>query len=234
MVVHNVFGALLGQCENDDLDVLCFAYEEYLPDGKTVKREEGPGKICVTTGLDFIRQYGGSHLSEFCPAWRSLYKKAFLDDNNIYSPEINMGEDVPYAFKSIFLADRMAFSGVKAYVYRVNELSLTGANTYLSPSSLYEKCFEDTRLILDVLRFIPADYKDISTSCKNVANYTFLMWKGAYLRMNHGDRVSFLTMCRRAFRIDNRAIRQVASFKEYLRYLMWVLSGRHIYQKRFV
>ncbi len=234
MVVPNVVGVLLEQCEKNDLDVLCFAYDKYLPDCKTIERKEGLKRIGVTTGLDLIHQYGCSHLNEFCPVWRSLYRKAFLDDNNIYSPEINMGEDVPYAFKSIFLAKKMVLSDNKAYVYRVNELSLTGAKTILSPNRLYEKCFENTRLIVDVMRFIPANDKEIATSCKNVANYTFLMWKDAYLRMNYEDRMSFLSICRRFFRKDNNTIREVTSFKEYRCYLMWLLLGRLFPEKRLI
>lgn len=235
MIAPNVLGVLLEQCEKNDLDVLCFAYNEYLPDGRiVVVRGDAQKSIGVTTGLNLIHQYGCSCLGEFCPVWRSLYRKAFLDDNDIYSPEINMGEDVPYAFKSIFLAEKMELSSIEAYLYRVNEMSLTGAKTILSPNRLYEKCFENSRLIMEMIRFIPSGDKEMQTACKNVANYTFLMWKKAFCKMDGEEKNSFLSICRRGFRRDNIVIKKMASFKEYICYLTWLLLGRHFPEKKLL
>lgn len=225
MIAPYCLKEMLDFCDNNDLDVLCFAYDEYLPDGKTVKREEGSGKTGVTTGIDFIHQYGCSHLSEFCPVWRSLYRKAFLDDNNIYSPEINMGEDVPYAFKALFLSKRMSYLDNTGYVYRLNDCSLTGSKQPLSPALLYEKCFENTRLIIDVGQFIPSSDIELRASCRNVANYTFRLWMNYYKNMVSHDKNSFRTICRKNFCVDKDMLKSLISRKQYVRYLFWLFVG---------
>lgn len=224
MIAPNVLGVLLEQCEKNDLDILCFAYNEYLPDGRIVVRENAKKSIGVTTGLNLIHQYGCSYLGEFCPVWRSLYRKAFLDDNDIYSPEINMGEDVPYSFKSLFLAKKVLLFDDVCYVYRLNNNSLTGSKRVLAPEILYEKCFENTRLILDVVQFIPITDNELRRSCRNVAKYTFTLCKGFYDMMGDENKRIFCSICRKRYSTDRKMLKLVLSRYKHYHYLLWILG----------
>lgn len=231
MIAPNCLGELLAVCEKHELDVFCFSFKELSPDGKIVKKDEGVG-TGVMTGVDFVHSYGCARLGGLCAVWRYLFRKGFLDENNIYSPEINMGEDVPYSFKSLFLAEKVMFLDNMGYVYRLNSSSLTGSKKVLSPEVLYEKCFENTRLIVDVMRYIPSYDMDILEACKNVAKYTFMMWKENFQRMDDENRKGFLKICRRCFGKDRSMIKKVVSSREYFRYLVWLSLGVYCFDRR--
>lgn len=223
MITPNCLGEMLDCCENNELDVLCFSYKEMLPDGKIVKKDEGV-RTGVMTGVDFVHSYGCARLGGLCAVWRYLFRKDFLDENDIYSPEINMGEDVPYSFKSVFRAKKMTFLDSLGYVYRLNASSLTGSKKVLSPEALYEKCFENTRLILDVVQYIPASDLELRQACTNVAKYTFSIWDGFYRMMDAMNRERFLQLVRKQYLKDRKMLKLVMSYSKYCRYVLWMVG----------
>ena len=152
-IADNCLKSILDQCEGNELDILMFNLAEFT-DTRTQKADfpfnlHGgvlDGLTCLNNNIP--------HIGRFCPVWRYVYSKEFLDRNSIYSPEINMGEDVPYAFKALLLAKKILLVNEVYYHYRINPASLTGVST-LKPIVLYEKCFVAARLVYDVMQYIP-------------------------------------------------------------------------------
>ena len=99
-------------------------------------------------------------------------RRAFLDENNIFSPEINMGEDVPYSFKILMSAKRMMVVPDRYYLYRDNPVSLTGKQWKPTPKTLYEKCFVDSRLIYDVAVEVPKQFVSVRKMYIDAARFT--------------------------------------------------------------
>lgn len=221
MITPNCLRMMLERCDENKLDMLCLSYQELLPDGSYKSKDKGKC-FGIVSGRDFVHLYGCSQLAGLCPVWRYVFRKGFLDDNGIYSPEINMGEDVPYSFKSLFLAKRVSFLDNAGYLYRLNNSSLTGSKRVLSPEVLYEKCFENTRLILDVVQFIPITDNELRQSCTNVAKYTFSLWRGYYGMMENENKRVFRSICRKRYSTDRKMLKRVLSPYNHYHYLLWI------------
>ena len=223
MIVPNCLGEILKQCEDGNLDILCFSKKD-LHDYGILISDTMRDSISPTSGIDFIHRYDGDKLGALCPVWRYVFRKEFLSENNIYSPEINMGEDVPYTFKSLFLAKRIAYVSEAWYVYRRNVNSLTGSKKELPPDVLYEKCFKNTWMILDVLQYLPKEETNIRNSCTNVAKFTFKLWSDFYKMMDNENKKAFRLICRKRYSNDKKMLKQIMSRRKYCCYLLWMFG----------
>lgn len=221
MLKANCLGQVLECCEKNELDVLFMSYTDILPDG-TLRPIYDALNVGVSMGREFVHHYGCSRLGSLCPVWRYVFRKDFLDGNNIYSPEVNMGEDVPFTFKSLFLAGRMSYLDNMGYIYRVNPFSMTGKKRAISPEVLYEKCFENTKQILDVRQFIPVADRELQLSCTNAAKHTFNLWPNYYGLMGKAAKKEFRSISRQRYLNDRKMLGCVMSHKKHLRYLLWL------------
>lgn len=219
-IVPNCLGELLHVCEENDLDVLEFGtiqfYEEDRKDMPHVKPTEG-----VEKGLDYLSQLSSYQVSRMCGVWRRLVRREFLDDNQIYSPEINMGEDIPYSFRILMCAQRMMVVPNRCYLYRLNPESLTGKNWKPTPQTLYEKSFFDSRLIYDVAMDVPSQYGKVRESYLDAARYTLSRFVEYYPSMEEEARKDFKGMCRKRM-LKNSFVKQLFSRKGYFNYVMWI------------
>ena len=221
-IVPNCLGHLLNVCEDNDLDILDFGRYRFWEG----KREEMPNirpTEKVMSGLDFLDRLKSNELSMICVVWRRVMRRAFLDENHIFSPEINMGEDVPYSFKVLMSAKRMMAIPDRCYMYRDNPVSLTGKQWKPSPQSLYEKCFVDSRLIYDVAVEVPKQYVNVRSSYLDAARYTLERYVEFVPQLSPESSKEFRSLCRKAF-FENGFVRELFSRKGYVRYLLWQLG----------
>lgn len=221
-IVPNCLGKLLRICEENDLDVLEFGTTRFRDMG-----EEDMGHVRLTEsvlpGLDYMEQLESYELSRMCVVWRRVIRRTFLDENHIFSPEINMGEDVPYSFRALMLARRMMVIPDRCYCYRANPQSLTGKQWRPMPHSLYEKCFLNSRLIYDVAYEVPEKYVNVRNSYADAARYTLCRYSGYVTQMPIKEQKAFRSLCRKAF-WKNGFVKALLPMKRYVSYLLW-LSG---------
>lgn len=221
-IVPNCLGNLLRICEENDLDVLDFGryrfWGENIEDMPNIRSTEE-----VTSGLDYLEQLESYDLSKMCVVWRRLVRRAFLNENQIFSPEINFGEDVPYSFKVLLSAKRMMAIPDRCYLYRTNPDSLTGTNWVPTPQMLYEKCFQNSRLIYDVVMEVPEKYANVRELYLETARYTLGRYVSYVPKMSLEDRKIFKSICRKAV-FTNSYLRELLSLKQYVYYWLW-LSG---------
>ena len=219
-IIPNCLRNLMGICEENDLDVLDFGryrfWDEECEEMPNVKPTEE-----VMSGLDYLEQLKSNELSRMCVVWRRIMRRAFLDENKIFSPEINMGEDVPYSFKVLMSAKRMMVVHDRCYLYRANPESLTGKQWKPSPKTLYEKCFVDSRLIYDVAMTVPKQYMNVRDSYFNTARYTLSQYEHYLSLMTSDERKEFRNKCRKAF-FENGFVRDLLSKKRYAYYQLWL------------
>ena len=219
-IVPNCLGNLLRICEENNLDVLDFGRfrfwggeSEGMPNIRPTEK--------VMSGLDYLEQLNKDELSMICVVWRRVMRRAFLDENHIFSPEINMGEDVPYSFKVLMSAKRMMVISDRCYLYRDNPESLTGKQWKPTPQSLYEKCFVDSRLIYDVAVEVPKEYVNVRGSYFDAARYTLSLYEHYLPHLNEDGRKEFRSICRKAF-FDNGYVRCLFSKKRFAQYQLWL------------
>lgn len=194
-IADNCLSSILKQCEKNDLDILMFNLASDTEG--VIKAADFPFRIsdAPQEGVACLNQ-NISEIGRFCPVWRYIYKRDFLDTSHIYSPEINMGEDVPYAFKSMLLAKRVLLIDEIYYNYRINPASLTGVKT-LKPIVLYEKCFLAARLVYDVMQYIPKSNDSLMRVFKNMILSIVYMYSTYLAQMSQMDKKLFSRICRR-------------------------------------
>ncbi len=219
-IVQNCLGNLLKICEENDLDVLEFGRYRFWAEKIEEIRDVRPIEK-VMLGLDYLEQLKSNELSRMSVVWRRLMRRAFLDENHIFSPEINMGEDVPYSFKVLMSAKRMMVIPDKYYLYRDNPESLTGKQWKPTPHTLYEKCFVDSRLIYDVAKEVPKQYVHVRDSYYNAARSTLNRYVRYVPLLTSEEQKEFRNICRASLK-ENRFVRELMSRKGYAKYRFWL------------
>lgn len=196
----NCLCEILSKCEKENLDILMF---NLASNSKNILcKADFPfvNNDACQDGLTILN-HNIVEIGRFCPVWRYIYLKDFLDEQYIYSPEINMGEDVPYSLKAILLARRVSLINEIYYYYRINPISLTGVKV-LKPMVLYEKCFIAARLVLDLLNDIPLNYSDLRRVFNNMIRSIVYMYPNYWVKMNKRDRIIFSQICRKNMLLD--------------------------------
>ncbi len=77
----------------------------------------------ILTGIQFFEYF--YKINEFFPPsvqWLYIYRKDFLDSNNIHFPEGNLQEDEPYTIKAFYFAQRAATLNISLVFHRVFRL----------------------------------------------------------------------------------------------------------------
>jgi hypothetical protein len=174
-------------------------------------------------GLDYLELLSAYDVSQMSSVWRKMIRRSFLDENGIFSPEVNFGEDVPYSFKALITAKRFMSIPDVCYQYRSNPEALTGSGWQPTARTLYEKCFHNARLIYDVYKMVPAGYPNVAKSFKTAAAYTRGQFTSFYGKMTPTEQKLFRSRCRKSI-IKNSFAFHLLSRKRALLYLAW-LSG---------
>lgn len=207
-IAENCLSSILRQCEQNALDILMFNLASNT--GEMIMDAEFPFCFSETPqdGITCLNQ-NISEIGHFCPVWRYIYKREFLDTNHIYSPEINMGEDVPYAFRALLLAKKVLLIDEIVYYYRVNPASLTGVKI-LKPIVLYEKCFLAARLVYDLLKYIPKECVVLREAFENMIRYIIYLYPDYLVKMSRVDRNFFSRICRKHILADISLFRMMS------------------------
>jgi len=142
IVKQNSLKMMLELCENNALDILLFNYRIISDNCEFVEKSERFSNTPVLTGINFIKDYFQNKLYELTMVWTQLYNREFLISNNINTPEINIGEDSPFAWRSLFLSSKVMSVANDFYEYRTNEISMTQEfRRNPSPVKVYEKSY---------------------------------------------------------------------------------------------
>ena len=221
-IVPGCLGEMLRICEENNLDVLEFVPKQFGDDGLSDLPHPRPSKK-VMSGLDYMERIPIHEISHMATVWRKMIRRNFLDAHQIYSPEINMGEDVPYSFSVLLHAERLLVSPECYYLYRQNPVSLTGAKWMPTAETLYEKCIRNPRMIHEVARIVPKSYPRVRKAYYEAAKYSFLRYREFLPDMSPEDRKLYRKLCRKSVFKDG-FIHKLVSRKGYLSYILWAFG----------
>lgn len=228
MIAPNCLKEMLETCEKSDLDVLMFSNKFIV--NNTVQDTNEKDSILTSsclTGIEFMRQYV-SYIHLISPVWRQLFRREYMDQNSIYSLEINMSEDVPYTFNAITLAQKIQSVSNEYYIYRCNPESI-GGQMRKAPSAIaaYESCFIATGELFHLSKMVPKNAVDVGSIIHNVGSWCFKLY-GSYVNgMNEDQRKAFLKLCRKNF-IQNIFVIKHLNWRMILRYIRYLLTGNAI------
>lgn len=214
----NVFSEIIDACESNNLDVLIFNFDHLKGNLQTLNKTYPFVNSEVLNGIDFIKKYCIGNFSEISPIWTQVYKREFLDEKKIFSPPINMGEDVPYTFKALLLADRIKSITKSCYIYRLNENSLGGAmEQSTNADKLYEKCFLCAGYVFENIGLIPKDENKIRYEYLQVARYIVLLYRQYLNKMTAIEKQKFKTLCKK-YNQSNKNLINIIGFKNKILY----------------
>ncbi len=219
-IVPNCLSKMLKYCEDNALDILEFRPISFLGNETKVLPFVPPTDHPMT-GLDYLEQLSSYEVSQMSSVWRKMIRRVFLDENDIFSPEINYGEDVPFSLKALITAKRFMSVSDVCYLYRSNPEALTGSGWQPTAISLYEKCFHNAKLIYDVYKTVPKRYVNVSNSIKDAASYTLNRYYSYLDKMASTEQKALLKECRQSFTKNAFAL-HLLSKKQALIYLSWL------------
>ena len=226
MIEPNCLGKILQKCEINELDVLIFRHkhlrgEELLDDDKNTWNE----MLEHVSGFDFWKSQCLNKPGVICPVWNKIFRKDYLDDKGIFSPEINMGEDVPFSIEAVLLAENVLAINDKYYIHRENPESL--ARSLLktpSPRTLYENSFVCGKYIDDVVDRIPKDEKVIIKSVRNMEKFSVQQYSSFLRYMTETDISEFRKICKKNI-FNNLFVIRLFGIKRVWRYFDLLLFG---------
>ena len=223
-IVPNCLSEMLKTCEENDLDVLEFGAIQFSQTSQK-ERPHVPSTSGVEVGVEYLDRLNAYRVSRMCPVWNKMIRRDFLEENGIFSPEINMGEDIPYSFRILTLAKRFSVVSDSYYLYRVNDDSLTGSNWRPTPEVLYEKCFVNPKLVYDVAQKVPADHPCARNSFLQSAKYTLDLFPKCLKEMSTENQACFKTLCRKSF-FKNRYVFTLMGQRWSTRFCLWLAGLR--------
>lgn len=135
-VKQNCLHTLLNTAYEKDLDVLCFnLWIYYTSDNYNKYNIISEGKSEVCSGKEFIQKV------KMPPAaWCALYKKSFLERNDLSFYEGILHEDQEFTPRAYYLADRIMFIDEPIYYYLQREGSIMKSKSHKKAISLLTVC----------------------------------------------------------------------------------------------
>lgn len=222
-IAPNCLGEMLKVCEEKDLDVLRFEAISFSINGTTSHPSNIWKEGAVTSGVDFWHQQGLAHISHIACVWKMVIRKVYLDENAIYSPEINMNEDTPYTLKTLLLAPRIMTTNNIYYHYRVNEQSLTYEREKRPcPDIIFEDSIISTRAIYAVAQ-LTTDAR-IKQTILGVARYVFLTDMERTKQLDKQGRIELRKLYKNE-RKNLHFLGEVLTRKQKLNFVLFLLTG---------
>ena len=226
MVVPNCLNELLTESERDELDVLVFTYRNIIGDRIQDETPESviPETFCIS-GKNFIKQYGADYIHVISPVWKQLFRRQYLDENAIYSLEINMSEDVPYTFNAIARANRLRVIEQPYYLYRINPQSI-GGQMAKTPSAIaaYESCFLVSRELFRLADEMKKEAVSVGKTIQNVGVWCFYLYRKYYAGMSKEQKERFLQLVRKNFFSNSDVLLHIGR-KKCMEYFRFTLCG---------
>ena len=147
-VEPNVYGGLVRQLEEEQLDMLRFDYqivdENYNVVSKRAFELEFDYSPQLMTGTEFL----SNRLDIACNIWRYIYRTDIIIKNNIWCYTGDYYDDTPWLPLVLMKAERMNVCDTVVYNYLERSDSLVNAN---SPKAVQRK-IDGSFMLLDLLR----------------------------------------------------------------------------------
>lgn len=164
-IVPNCLSILLDICESGQLDILTFDYRN-VSDDLTLNTKKNLIKTnsIIQTGLDYIQNIcqGDFWNAEYdTNVWHSLFRRQFLLDNEIFSPEISYCEDMIVTLHAIILAKRHQAVSNDYYCYRYNPQSVFHTEVGVKGRPIFDASIFAGSEIALLSQLIPQDYQEL-------------------------------------------------------------------------
>lgn len=199
MIAPNCLREMLAVCDKQNLDVLLFQHQDLredttLTEAKVIWNEN----YGVVDGFTFWKTQGIRNKTFISPVWLMVLRREYLDENKIYSPAINMNEDIPYTYQCITLAQHIIATNNSYYITRLNSTSLTAEfKKKVSLERLFEDMFLSAIDLYTLYNHIPQSEKIIKKVIKDVVIYEFIVDAEILKRLDKKQVCQYASLLRR-------------------------------------
>lgn len=173
MIKPKCLSELLEIANKKELDILMFnfdAIDEIYEN--TINVKDTYSYSNVLKGIDYVETFFNGNLSGITIVWQQLFRKEFILAHNIYFPELRIGEDCIFSWKSILNAEKVQSVLSHYYTYRRNNQSITLKKA--TSNIFYDKYLQfplEVKKILHKKNIYPQFiYKDLTQIAKWTAN----------------------------------------------------------------
>lgn len=154
-----------------------------------------------------------------------IYNRRFLTDNNIKFSCTKMGEDYPFSFKAIVLADRVSVLNKSLYCYRKRSTSSTATGAKNWKEIIYNR-----NLVLDEI--LKSEYKNEFLHAYIPMNVnSLLLWYERYSEKDPSINIGFYSEMRKHF-IRMNSIYDCSQLKNLMRYKQFKSIVKNSYLKK--
>lgn len=194
-IVPNSLSILLNICESNQLDMLVFDYRN-ISDDMTLNKKKDLIKAnsSIQSGLDYIQDVcdGDFWNTEYdTNVWHSLFRRQFLIDNDIFSPEISYCEDMIVALHSIICAERMQTIADDFYCYRYNPSSVFHTEVGVKGRPIFDASLFAGSEIISLSQLVSPKYQDLRKTIYQGGVCRSNSFTKAILKLNAEERNHF-------------------------------------------
>lgn len=122
----NVVDGMLKEMDEGGLDFLMFNYDEFKGGDSSafVKKTDSYESWGVEDGLSFLDHHFNNELRRLSLVWLCIFRRSFLQKNNISFPDLCMSEDSLFMWKCFFEAQAVKSIDKRVYIHRLNDSSI--------------------------------------------------------------------------------------------------------------
>ena len=162
---------IISQCTDNELDILYFDYIDVSDDLSHIKKHNVINHLSnVQTGLDYInKECSGDfwHKSYDTNVWHAVYRRVFLLQNNIFSPEVSYCEDMIVSLHAIILAKRIMAIPDAFYCYRCNPHSVFHSEVGKKGRAIFDASIYSGMEMIKLSALIPNSYNHLLSIVKS-------------------------------------------------------------------
>lgn len=170
-IAPNCLAGILRLCSAQKLDILYFDFRDVSDDLSLDKKRNVITKnSSVKTGLDYInKDCNGDfwHSGYDTNVWHSVYRRDFMIENNIFSPEVSYCEDMIVSQHAIIVANRFMASSEDYYRYRFNPASVFHTEVGVKGRPMFDASLYAGSEIIKLSELIPSSYQNLQEIVKS-------------------------------------------------------------------
>lgn len=152
----NVYGGLIRQMEDEQLDILRFDYQVVNENYEIIPKRPFELAFDYTPQLMTGSEFLANRLDIACNIWRYIYRRTIITDNNIWCFVGDYYDDTPWLPLVLMKAQRLNICNTVVYDYLERSDSLVNAS---SPRAVQRK-IDGSFMLLDLLQDEMKDIKD--------------------------------------------------------------------------
>ena len=146
-VEPNVYGGLIKQMENEQLDMLRFDFQVVNEHYEVIPKRAFELKFDYTPQLMTGRQFLSERLDIACNIWRYIYRTDIIVKNNIWCYTGDYYDDTPWLPLVLMKAERMNICNTVVYDYLERSDSLVNAKSHKAA----QRKIDGGLMLLDIL-----------------------------------------------------------------------------------